>query len=298
MRAAALCAVISLLAGSPSFAQTIQKLKDKSALLDTGDLQMKVGEEYYAVTETGKKTALLVITQVRGHQAIGKITKGAAVVGQPLSVKSTAVPKPADRDANDNSNDNTDEYHPRAKPKKFIGILGGYEMDSMSMPAGNVNNVALETAAFAGTGFSLKGFYDWPLSDTFTIRLSAGYDSFNGNYSAKSTAINKNASATSSVTTTLIDLDGEIHWNIYRKSLTTIHFDLGYGYDYIVGLTTNLISLQAPSYLSDIYFGGGANIKMSSTSFLPVFAHYHYFQTNPGVTQSAIEVGAGWGWAF
>ncbi len=270
--------------------------------MDVGDLEMQAGDEFFILNDDGRKTGIVKISQVKNGRAAGKILKGSVVVGEKLSEKpkekSAAA---ADSSSNDDSDSSIEKIRERNQSKNYLGILFGYSMDSLSLQAADNSNPALhsEGASLTGNSFKIKAFYDRPYSEKYTFRFIGGYDGFNGSYSAKNNTINKDGSMTSNLAVTFLTAEFEFLWNFYKKTFATVWLSGGYSFQYVINLSSNMYSLQlGSSYLNSVFVGTGANIKMSKTSFLPIYFHYNYFVAGSGVTQSAINIGAGWGWNY
>jgi len=292
-------AALQLSCGSLALGQAVDKVNNQSVLIGSGASGMKVDQEYYTINDSGKKTGIIKINQVKGDRAVAKILKGSVIQGETLALRNP--PAPAKVNSEEANANDTSEFHPRPRAKKFVGFILGYSMDKLSFLAADNNNPVQhsETAGLSGSTMKYKFFLDYPMSDDFAFRFLAGYDGFNGNYSAQSTTINNNGASTSTLSVTLLTAEAEVHWNLYKRALNSFWLGLGYGFDYVLGSTTNMYSLAlGTSYLNTVYLGTGFNVQVGPNSYIPVFAQYNYFFTGANVTQSSINVGLGWGWGF
>lgn len=286
--------IISFLFATAASAQTVLKVKGKAALIDTGETPLEVGSEYITVNDVGRKTGLIRIKQVRGNKAVADIEKGIVVVGETL----TPRPPPKSRFQDEPAEDDAD-IRRQPKTQSAAGLIVGYSMDSISFTAGsNQSPPALTQAiAMSGNSYKIKGFYDYPWTDTFTWRFTGGLDGFNATSSGVSPLITSNSSTTASLSATYIALEGSIMWNFYRgKGLTKVYGELGYSFQYNSSTSSNVYSLVAPSYANALFVGGGSNITMSKDTFIPVFLHYDYYLAGSGITQNSINFAAGYGW--
>jgi hypothetical protein len=274
----------------------VEKVKGPSALVNGEDLPLNIGDEFYTLNDSGRKTGWIRIKQVKNNRAVAVVVKGVVVAGEKLVPKAGSPEGASEAAASDE-----DSSSPRSRGREAWGLLGGYSMDSMSFTAGDSSNppVHTEKASLSGSSFKLKGFYDRPFGQSFTLRFMGGLDGFNGTYGAQSTVINRNSSSTSSVSVTFLALEAEIQWNLYKKSLTTFWLGGGYSFQYAMSSTTNMYSLQMnSSYTNSLFIGGGSNIKMNATHFIPLFVHYNYYVAGSGITQTAINLYGGYGWLF
>jgi hypothetical protein len=273
----------------------VEKVRGNAVLVNGEELPLNVGDEFLTSSDGERKTGWIRIKNIKNNRAVAEILKGSVSVGQRL------IPKATSKNRSDDSGSHGADVRDRSRGKRAWGLLLGYSMDSMKFTAGdsNVPPVHTEPASLSGSSYKLKGFYDRPWTDTFGLRLLGGLDGFNGTYSAQSAVINRNGAATSSVSVTFIALEAEIFWNIYKTQRVTYWLGAGYSFEYAMSSSTNLYSLQMnSSYTNSIFFGGGANIQISATNFIPVAIHYNYYVAGSGITQSAINLYGGYGWYF
>lgn len=274
-------------------AQTVEKVVKNQTLISSGTIQLKVGDELQVLNKAGEKTGLVKVKKVTNNRAIAFILQGTVEVGQNLAL-SLQEPAPGQ------VSEETKKIETKTtETRKAYGFTTGLGIDSISLTAADSYNPPLykESVKLAGSHFSLKGFYDYPLSK-YVLRFSSGLDGFNGNYSARSTSINNDGSETSKLNIMALAFDGEVLWNFYNKSLNTVWISGGYSFQYGVGSSSNLNSLKASSYSNIFFFGVGANINMSLDSFLPVFFRYSYYMNDASITQTSAAIGAGWGWTL
>ena len=299
-------------------AQVVQKINNQSILLQGVPSTMKVGDEFITINEQGKRTAIIQVIAVKDARAVAKILKGTAFIGETLTPRQKPIPPPDVASAP--APVQTPPPNPEPTPEQqqadmenirpldsqktghdYWGFLLGASMDTLLFLAADNNSPALHTenASLTGSSIKLKGFWDHPLNDSYTFRFMTGYDGFNGTYRAQSPVINKDGSSTSNLSTSFLTAEGEIMWNFYKKSLTTMWVGGGYAFEYVMSMTSNMYSLQLSSpYLSSFFVGVGSNIEISKNSYVPIFLHYNYYLTGSGVSQTSLNVGAGYGWAF
>ena len=281
-----------------SHAQSISKISGKSILLQDITESQKIGSEWLTVNEAKRKTGLIKIKQVRGAQAVAEILDGTVFIGQTLLPK----PPPVSRFEED------PDIIPISQPssinktkstKYFVGALFGYSMDNMSFLAGDANNPPLitDTVNLRGTHFDLKGYYDSPYNDKWTIRYTAGLDGFAGNYDTSKTVINKDNGGTSNVTVSTYAFEAEAMWTIDKTKLYKTWIGGGYSFQYTSANSTNMYSLSmSSSYSNVIMIGGGADFVQSSKYTMPIFFNYNTYLAGKGITQTSMVFGIGIGW--
>jgi len=277
----------------------VERVQGNSAIINGGSQPLHMDDEWLTVNSDGKKTGWIKIQQVKNNRAVAIILKGSVTVGESL-IRKPEIKKPKPVEVAVPAEDDSEKPE-KISRKPRVGVVLGYGIDSISLVAADsvTPTQHSETANLSGGSIKVKGFYDWPVWDSLGFRFLSGIDGFNGNYSAQSTSINKDSSKTSSLSISTLSFDGELMWNFYRTSPAVFWLGGGASIQYALSNTSNLYSLQSASAFSaPIFVGVGANIKMTNTSFLPLFMHFNYFFAGSGFTQTSITLAAGWGWNF
>ncbi len=167
--------MIGFVFSQTSHAASVYKVKGRKVLVKTEGTNMKVGDLFYIVSETGKKKGLLKVRKIKGNKAIGVISKKSkARSGWGLKKKKTKrISKRRKRKRND------DEYDPRSSLKKAsVGGMLGLNMANMSVSdIGDKNTNNLNDSKLSGTGFSAKGLVDYKLFDSIWFRGLIGMES-------------------------------------------------------------------------------------------------------------------------
>jgi len=257
---------ITILIASNAFSQTVEKVKGNKALINMGEENYSLGTELVTVTVDGRKVGLVKVSQVKGSKAIVDVVKGTVAAGMTLAPR----PAPKKRFAEEPTMEQVEEEK-APKSSNAYGALFGYSMDTLTT-----------TTSFTGNSMKLKGFYDYVLNKTFTLRFAGGLDGFNAQGSGGNLAIQ------------YLSLDGGAEWNFYQKKTSRAFADAGFSYQLPMSSSNN-IGLSV-SNNSVIYLGGGMNVPIGAKSFLPLYIHYNYIFPSAGVTLSSIELGIGYGW--
>lgn len=161
-----------------SFAAQVVKVKGKSALINLQGQAVSAGDRFFA-TENGKNKALLQIAKVSGDKAIAKVLKGTANPGQSLAPASgggggSSRPARAERSNGIRSTDVS------GKSRSYWGLMLGYAMDTMNVNVKKyTDGSAFGTAALSGTGFAVKGLFDYEIFPQVWFRGLVGVDMFN-----------------------------------------------------------------------------------------------------------------------
>ncbi len=291
--------LLGILASTATWAASVSQVKNNKALLqlDAGEAPAP-GTEYFVVAE-GKKIGLLVIRQIRGNKAIAEITKGRANPGDQTQLRA-ATPAPALEDAPAAEvRSNSAPTAGRRKKGAPVGALAGYSMNSMALEVQSTSNPNLrENATLTGTNFSLKGFYDYELSPTLTVRGASGLEGFAVQGSTSAAICDSGTSTTCTVSFNYLAFEGSLHYN-YLTGKNKAWVGVGYSLLLTMSKTNTIPNLSTASATNQtILFGTGVDWSLSRTAFVPVVLEYGMFPGSSNVTASAINMRAGYGFYF
>ena len=279
-------------------AQTISKIGNSGQVLIEFDSfnehQAQPGSEYFAMSEEGKKVAIIQLKKVKGNQAVGIITKGKALVGQQLVLRGAET---------EGSNSST-AFH--RKPGFPVAVLVGYGASSMSLTGQYSSTGATVdrsgTLNMTGTSFNLKAFGEINLVDRFFARGTGGLEIFNtkgtGKDSSSGLAIcDSGASSDCKANFNYLAMEGSIHWAFMQSKSLRGH--IGGGYSYLVTLSkdVNIPNLKASAATNQMMLAKLGFDFMTKQSFFPVIIEYGYI---PGdnVKASALYLRGGYGFYF
>lgn len=281
-----------------STAQTVKTVKGKKALLELQGTPAQVGQTFYAIDASGKKRALLKITQVKGDKALVDILQGKTETGQIVQPKSgppSDTPGSTTRTDNsttkDAANSGLSSSGKSSKKGETWGLLGSFGMNKMdaSLTVATVKY----TANMTGAGFGLLGFYDFPLSKSFVLRGTTGLEQFIGNGTL--TAAVCNGSANCSVNIMYLSFYGTAKY-IFINGKVKIWGGGGLGYLFAASKSSNILKTDGlstyvivPSLGIDIPVGSG---------FIPITVDYALYPDSADVKANSTSVRAGWGWYF
>jgi hypothetical protein len=147
-------------------AAKIVSIKNGKALLDLEGEASPAGSLWLARDASGKKKAILEVSQTKQGRAIAIVKKGNLQPGYSLEKMQRADSGSA---AADGSSSSRGGGSPGAD-KTRIGFLGGYSMNSMTAKP------ASGSIALTGSSFNLVGFYQMQLDKKVFVKLLAGYE--------------------------------------------------------------------------------------------------------------------------
>lgn len=271
---------------APADAAYVERVKGKQVLINNEDTDIEVGDRYYLVVD-GKRRAIVKITKVRGGKSIGVVTKGRA--------EADASVEPIQKSRASSFDDDDDEPKPSKKrqrarssghdpdivdvPATIIGGLIGYAMDSQTVTAKN------RTVSMSGSGYSVKGFGDIPLSGPLGVIIRAGAEQLELTGEGDKTSI--------------MYLTGDV---LLRYSFSEGAFVPyaagGLGVYYPMSKSSTILDESKIGATTVFFADAGANYKLSGGLILTGHVEYGYVLPSSSVNTSIIAVRAGAGWRF
>lgn len=245
------------------FANQISKVSGAKALIDISDLDLKSGQEVYAVDDKGKKKAILRIDKIRGERATANIIKGKAKSGFYIELKERVS----------SSSRSSDYGSSRATSDSRLGLLIGITQNAMA--------IKLSSASYnlSGSGMTVSGFWDIPLSEGIFARGKAGIKQFTS------------ASGTSKANFQYLGLEGSLNFKLGST------FWLGGGGAFLFSLAkdSNVVGLDISASTNSFFFGGvGANLRLGRSAIIPISIDYAMYPSGTGVSASSLLLRAGY----
>lgn len=120
-----------------AFAYHVVKVKNKKILITfSPEENVQTKDTFYAINNTGKKKAIVLITKVKGNKAIAKILKGRAEKGWTLRVRKRSVVSRPVQPANSyqpRTNTAATSSYPKKSKKLFnhLSFLWGYSLNRL-----------------------------------------------------------------------------------------------------------------------------------------------------------------------
>lgn len=274
-------------------AATISKINATQALVDLEGESAQVGAEFFAINASGKRVALLSVKRAQGGKALMLVKKGKANVGDTLQVRKVAgktKPKATDEESSEDSSSDNFQRHSNLAG----GVLLGYGMNTMAMTV--QVGTSREDVSMKDSSFSVKGFVDYNLSPTITVRAATGYETFAVKGSIQTALCNGSANCQANFS--YVPFEGSVHYN-FMTGNTKAWVGLGYSFLMEIGRSVNIPNLSGSGKTNQIIlFSAGADLKMGKTSFIPVVLEYGNFPGSSSVKASAIYLRTGYGFSF
>lgn len=262
----------SLFLSSYLSAATVTTVKGKSVVISLSDETVEKGQKVELFDNNKKKRGIIQISKVNssGTKAVGKLIVGKAQKGwtTDAGTDETVTPK-------------------ASGPKKTTyGVSVGFSMDSMTVTLVDVGDVDL-----SGSGYSVKGVFDFPFTESLQVRGKAGAEFFSA--SGDTTDVDSPCT-TCDVDITYFTLEGLAQ---YYLSNGRYSFWVGAGGAIMhpTSGTSNAINTDSLSTTSAIQLGGGLDIKTKS-GYVPVEVVYSMLPESDSVSATYLGINIGYMW--
>ncbi len=270
------------------YAADVIKTKGRSVLVDLKGEAASVGDQYYTLNSSGKKSGLIVIRKITGDKAIGRLARGKANVGMTLSdkVKVSAGSKP-----------NSRPLRTQSKTPHHWGVLGGYSMDSMKVKVlwqsadaatGRAKGDQKEVASLTGTGYSAKGLFDYDMG-SFTVRALSGIETYNASGVSSCGTGNNQVCITEIV---YLTADAMARY-IFMKEKFRPWAGLGLSLLFPVSASGTALDPASVGSTWMGILGGGLDYHVSPRLYIPISLEYGLFPPSDQVDATWIQVRIG-----
>jgi hypothetical protein len=239
------------------------------------------GDMFFTLGTDGKKKGLIKVEKIKGDKAIGKLGKGKAEVGMALQRKSgsaTASGSGSTGSGSTGSGSSASGTTP-GSARSYFGVMAGYTRDSMKTKVNDKDSsspTVIGEAAMTGSGFSLKGLFDYELFKQVWFRGTVGIEQFNVAGSFQRTATSTNNipncdSCTTSIMYLAFDFVGR-----YVFSEGKFRPWLGFGISMLMPVTKSTTALAAESIgtTNVMIPQAGFDFHISPRSYIPVSLEY------------------------
>jgi len=230
---------------------------------------------------------------VKGEKALGKITKGRAVVDAGVEPTKKVA---SDSSSSDENSGSQGDIVPKSKKHKnasgggnnsntYIGAVAGYAMDNQTVP-----DIASVAVPMTGSGYSLKAFVDMPLSGGIGLIGRVGIEQFN---------LSGNSTAMGAVTTSIMyaTADALVRYN-FTDGPFVPYAATGLGVHFPISKSSGILNVSQISSTTVFFFDLGADYSISDSTYLTAHAEYGYFPPSNNITTNFIEFRGGIGFRY
>lgn len=283
--------IFLLIQVSVGHAATVRAVKGKRVLVQVQPDEVKKNEVYY-VTRDGKRVGIVKIRAVKGGKAMAQLGKGAAAKGDTLVLRGAKAVAPTEAaPAAEAESDSGATGVALLKERGSWGIVAGLAQSSATVDLRNSSGVSLGNVDLSGSGFNLKGLFDYPLFAPIWFRAMAGVEQFVAGGTNNS---NCGAECTIDITYLTADFWGRFVFGSKHR------WWLGAGFDLLFPLSKSSTALDESSITntSILAVGGGVDFVLQSGSYIPLQIEYGMYPESDQVEASAIMVRVGYGKRF
>jgi outer membrane protein W len=280
---------------SPSDAAQVTAVKGKRVLINLEGEPAITGDIFFLLDSGGKRKAVVKIVKVQGNRALAVLGKGAAQPGYTLKYR----PKPgASKTAqSNNATKSTSETSSTAGTSQmYWGVIGGFSQNAMDVELKDTLGNARGSASLSGSGYSLKGLFDYGLFDAIWFRGLFGIEQFNASGPANcGDAPPYSQTCTAEIMYLSLDL-----WGRYLFSQESFRPWLGGGFSMMFPLSESTTALNPSSVTntSVMALGAGVDWFTSPTFFVPISVEYGLLPSSDTVSANTIAIRAGAGFSF
>ncbi len=278
------------------FAGSIQQIKNGKVLIALEGTPAQVGEQFFALNENNKKTAILEITAVKGDRAVAKITKGTTKtadtilskgVGPSTSTKSAA---PVEKIASEST------FIRHDLKKLAVNIKASTDMISTLQQDSTNPTPQKETVDMKGSNIGVNVTMGIPLSKTLSIQGFAGYEMLK----VAGTAL-RNVCDGKTTTDCNADISyltvGALARLTYASNNLEYWAGAGIGFKQPISKKSTALTLDNISLANTAIVALGLDYHLSNTKFIPVSFEYHKSfnesETVPVISHMGVQIGFG-----
>lgn len=283
-------------------AATVTQMKGSKVLIDNGNDDVKIGQEFYVVGSNKKNTgSILKITSVRGDKSVAMIVRGNASAGQNLKLKPTtkvAVTKINPEEVNESVTDSPAPAVYRYHTKK-IGLL--LNVMANTMTAKESDGIApfpnIEDVKMTGSSVGLTATIDYPLNSRFEFRGTAGYEPFNVAGTAQINGCSNATSKDCDASISYLAGGGYARMNIFKNRFL-IWAGLGMTGRFPISKTSTAIKTADLKPTTSYAAALGTEYFLDFKTFIPVSLEQQILQSSSTVSGSLLSFRVGYGMAF
>lgn len=286
-----------LLLVSPAFAIKILQTKGNKVLLDLEDESLAVDQKLYLLNESGKKIAIVTVSQSQKGRAIAILNKGKT--DGAVSVELMDAPLTAEAPAAEGGSappKTTGIF--RLKGMKISGLLTvsmnnmGTKQSDATLPVPNQEDVAL-----TGTSMGLTGAIDYPFNNWLTLRGTFGYEPFVVSGTSTLLVCDNLSSKKCDANINYLSAGGYARFDL-TKSKALVWVGVGGATKFPMSKTTTALRSDDIKMTFTFAAAGGLDYFISNKSFLPMSFEYQLFSSSETVTANIMMLRLGYGWAF
>ena len=268
----ALLSVVSVTSFDSAEAAKILKVKGRKVLIDNEGEDLQKGDMFYVISRNGKKRGLIKILKNKGDKSIAKLgRRGRARRGWTLTEYTR------------------ESAHSGALGQKNRwGLLAGMGNNSMSIKIKNNNQENI--ADMSGSGFLVKGLYDYKFSKMIWFRGLIGMKQISVSSSDKFCGKTHNKPCQTDISYLTTDLWGR--WVLRQQG--SLFPWVGGGLSLLYPLSSETTTIEKDSIVTTSILTLGGGFDWAFGSFvIPFQVEYNMFPPSDEVETSSIAIQMG-----
>lgn len=291
--------VLSLAAigfSSQVMAGVVQQVKNGKVLISLEGTPAQVGEQFFALNENNKKTAILEVTAVKGDRAVAKITKGTTKPTDSILSKgvgpapSTKAAAPEKKSAPESTFIRHDLKKIAVNIKASTDAISTLQQDSTN-PFPNK-----ETVDMKGSNIGVNVSMNIPLSKTLSVQGFAGYEMLKVAGTALRLVCDGKTTTDCNADISYLTV-GALGRLTYASNSMEYWAGAGIGFKQPIAKKSTALTLDNISLANTAIVALGLDYHLSNTKFIPVSFEYHKSfnesETVPTISHMGLQVGFG-----
>jgi hypothetical protein len=280
------------------FAGTIQQIKNGKVLISLDGTSAQVGEQFFALNENNKKTAIIEIITVKSDKAVGKITKGTAKLNDKILSKGMGpvTPQDAKQESEKKLASKSASFIRHDLNKIAFNIKSSLDtISTLQQTAPNPFSTQ-ETVDMKGNNIGLNVSLAYPMGENFYIQGFGGYEILKASGTANNLVCDGKSSRDCNVDISYITLGGLARYNYISN-----HFEFwagaGVGFKQPLSKKSTALTLDNITLANAVIVALGMDYHLSNSAFIPLSFEYHKSfnesETVPLISHMALQVGYG-----
>jgi len=297
---------LALIFSHSTFAAEVVKVKGSAILIDTTGDDIRMGDTYYLMSGT-KKKGIVKIIKLRPGQALAKLLKGVAVPNWTLQKRSSQKAKrravvkkrkpkaPAPKVSSPKSiySSKRVSRKKKAQPesKLAIGLAMGMNNNSSTVVFLNDSSNAERTDDYAGSSTSFELIADYQMYKKLLIRTSLGMQNFFAGGDTNNSQCGTSGGEVCQVDLGYMNLDFWLRYNAFDYGRFKFWGGAGLGILFSPKFnSTTSLNEDDLATTTLMQIGGGADIKLTDSLYVPFWAEYGLFPSSDTVDMTSFSL--------
>lgn len=270
-------------------AAVIDRVRGNRVLINLDGEPARIGDIYFVVNSSGRRSGVLKIMRISGNQAIAVLGRGQAESGWTLQAREESSPQTPSPSSPPPPVASTSSSYSNF----YIGGTLGYSMDSMQVALVDTSGTKTGvTADMSGSSIDFKGLLDYQVFSPVWFRGSAGMQNFEAQ---SGTTCPSNTACNIKISYLSFDFWGRF---LFSEKQFRPWVGLGFSLLFPMSKSSTAVAEQTISNNNLLSVGGGLDYFFSERMFVPVQLEYNMFPDSAQVKANFMAIRAGFGMTF